>query len=45
MVNYLQKKKSSTFVLMIFIKMPIICGPKYNRAVLLFLQVFTGVGS
>lgn len=44
MVNYLQKKKTSTFVLMTFIKMLINCAPKYNRAILLFL-VFTGVGT
>lgn len=42
MVNYLQKKESSTLVTVV--KMPIIYGPKYTRAVLLFL-VLRGVGS
>lgn len=45
MVNYLQKKKSQIPIfLMTFVKMAIICGPKYKGAVLSFL-VFTGVGS
>lgn len=39
MVNYLQKKKSNVFFLITFVKMPIICGPKYNRAIFSFLVI------
>lgn len=34
-----KRKKSATFSLMTFVKLPIICGPKYNRVFL----VFTGL--
>lgn len=43
MINYLQKKNIRYIFSNDLCKVPIICGSKYNRAVILFL-VFTGTG-